>query len=158
MTKRRLLVALLLALFITSPTYAGFREVERALESRLGSPMYGPLFTIVRIVTWVAHPKGVHDIRLTVFEKKGRDIDGKEIEALLAREAPAGFRPLVRTRSRDGEWAFIYARPRGDQRIELFLVTHDNENTVLAQVDVEPEVIARELNHPKKMGTSIASR
>jgi len=122
-SKRIALVALLL--LATTPLYTGFDQIERELRARLGSQTYVPFMGVVRLVTWAIHPKGVHDVRLAVFEGKRGAVDGKEIEAILAREVPRGFAPLVRTRSnRTGEWAFVYARPRGE-RIELFVVSHD---------------------------------
>jgi len=152
-SKRIALVALLL--LATTPLYAGFDQIERELRARLGSPTYVPFMGVVRLVTWVIHPKGVHDVRLAVFEGERGAVDGKEIEAILAREVPRGFAPLVRTRSnRTGEWAFIYARPLGD-RLELFVVSHDHEDTVLVQVDVEPEVVMREINRPQRMVAAV---
>jgi len=154
MTSKRIALAALL-LLATTPLYAGFNEIESALRARLGSPTYIPLMGLVRVVTWVVHPKGVHDVRLAVFEKNHASIDGAEIERLLNRAVPRDFHPLVRTRSRKtGEWAFIYARPRGD-RLELLVVSHDNEDTALVQVDVEPEVVMRELDQPHHIVVSM---
>lgn len=154
MRSKRLALAALL-LLATTPLYAGFDQIETVLRARLGSPTYVPFMGVIRVVTWVIHPKGVHDIRLTVFEGKRGAIDGKEIEAVVQREIPRGFTPLVRTRSnRTGEWAFIYARPRGE-RLELFVVSHDREDTVLVQVDVDPDVVMREINTPHRMVASM---
>jgi len=154
MRNKRLLLAALL-LLATTPLYAGFDQIESALRAQLGAPTYVPLMGVVRLVTWVIHPKGVHDIRLAVFEGKRGAIDGKEIEAVVAREVPRGFAPLVRTRSnRTGEWAFVYARPRGE-RIELFVVSHDREDTVLVQVDVDPDVVMREINRPERIVAAV---
>jgi hypothetical protein len=94
-------------------------------------------------------------VRVTVFEEKKGKLDGREFEAIVAREVPRGFTPLVRTRSnKTGEWAFIYARPRGE-RLELLVVSHDNSDTALVQVDVEPDVVMREINAPHRMVASV---
>lgn len=157
MRNSRLALAALLMLAAASPLHAGFNEIESALRARLGSPTYVPLMGVIRVVTWIVHPKGVHDIRLAVFEEKKAAIDGTEMEALVAREVPRGFHPMIRTRQRNGEWTFIYARPHGE-RMELFLVSHDNSDTVLIQLDVDPDVVMREMNNPHRMATSFASR
>src|SRR5215212_6695883 len=113
MTKRVLFAALLIA--AAAPLYADFGSIERALTARLGAPTTIPLMGIVRLVTWVAHPEGVHDFQLAVYEGPRRGVDSLEIERIVAREIPRGFTPLVRTRARNGEWTLIYARPSGNR-------------------------------------------
>ena len=90
--------------------------------------------------------------QLAVYEGPRRNIDGVEIERIVSREVPRGFTPLVRTRARNGEWAFIYARPSGD-RVELIIVAHDHGNgdTTLIRVDVDAVRVAREMDDAHKM-------
>ena len=144
MNKRVLLAIAIVAL--AAPLYADFNSIERALSTRIGNPTYIPLLGLIRLGTWVVHPKGVHDFQLTVYEGPRRGIDSAEIERIVAREMPKGFSPLVRTRARNGEWAFIYARPRGD-RVELFVVAHDSGDgdTTLLRVDLDAVRVAREM-------------
>ena len=101
---------------------------------------------------WVVCPKGVHDFQLVTFEGKG-DIDPKEMHALMQRNAGNGFKPLVRVWSRNsGEWSFVYARPHPkSDRMELMILVHDDEDTVLVRVDVDATLIARELGEPRNV-------
>jgi hypothetical protein len=151
-----LLAALLIA--VAAPLYADFHSIERALTARLGRPTYIPLLGLVRVATWVAHPEGVHDFQLAVYEGPRRGVDGVEIERIVAREVPPGFAPLVRARSRNGEWTFIYARPSGD-RVELIVVAHDHGDgdTTLIRVDVDAVRVAREMGDGHRM-VKIAKR
>ena len=144
MTKRVLFAALLIA--VAAPLYADFGSIERALTARLGSPTTIPLMGIVRLVTWVAHPEGVHDFQLAVYEGPRRGVDSLEIERIVAREIPRGFSPLVRTRARNGEWTLIYARPSGN-RVELVIVAHDHGDgdTTLLRVDLDAVKVARNM-------------
>jgi len=144
MTKRVLFAALLIA--VAAPLYADFGSIERALTARLGSPPTIPLMGIVRLVTWVAHPEGVHDFQLAVYEGPRRGVDSLEIERIVAREIPRGFSPLVRTRARNGEWTLIYARPSGN-RVELVIVAHDHGDgdTTLLRVDLDAVKVARNM-------------
>ena len=146
MTKRALFAALLLV--VAAPLYADFDSIERALTARLGRPTYIPLLGIVRFATWIVRPEGVHDFQLAVYEGPRRAVDGAEMERIVAREIPPGFSPLVRTRARNGEWAFIYARPKGDSRVELFIVAHDHGDgdTTLVRVDVDAVRVAKNMN------------
>ena len=144
MTKRVLFAVLLIA--VAAPLYADFGSIERALTARLGSPTTIPLMGIVRLVTWVAHPEGVHDFQLAVYEGPRRGVDSLEIERIVAREVPRGFSPLVRTRARNGEWTLIYARPSGN-RVELVIVAHDHGDgdTTLLRVDLDAVKVARNM-------------
>ena len=150
MNKRALLAVLLIA--VAAPLYADFSSIERALTTRLGRPTYIPLLGLLRLATWVAHPEGVHDFQLAVYEGPRRGLDGVEIERIVAREVPRGFAPLVRVRSRNGEWAFIYARPSGN-RVELIIVAHDHGDgdTTLVRVDIDAVRVAREMGDAHKM-------
>ena len=156
MNKRALLAFAILA--FAAPLYADFGSIERALTTRLGKPTYIPLLGLVRFATWIVRPEGVHDFQLAVYEGPRRGIDGVEIERIVAREVPRGFAPLVRARSRDGEWTFIYVRPSGN-RVELIIVAHDHGDgdTTLIRVDVDAVRVAREMGDEHKM-VKIAKR
>lgn len=140
----RRFVAPILLLLVALPAAADFRGVERDLRSRLGSPTYVPFMGVVRFATWIAHPKGVHDFQLTMWEESAAAIDGADLEKTLLRGLAPGFQPLVRVRAK-GEWTFIYARPRGD-RFEMMLLTHDSSDTVLIRADVDAEELSRTIN------------
>ncbi len=151
MSKRALLAALLLAAAV--PLHADFNSIERALTVRLGKPTYVPLLGLVRLATWIVRPEGVHDFQLAVYEGPRRALDSAEMERIVAREIPPGFSPLVRTRARNGEFAFIYAKPKGDDRVELFIVAHDHDDgdTTLVRVDIDAARIARKVGDSKAM-------
>ncbi|HKS21415.1 MAG TPA: hypothetical protein VJZ76_01355 [Thermoanaerobaculia bacterium] len=143
---KRLLVAALLLLAVAAPMYADFNSIERALTVRLGQPTYIPLLGLIRLGTWVVHPKGVHDLQLAVYEGPRHGFDSVEIERIVSREVPKGYSPLVRTHSRNGECAFIYAKPKGD-RVELLVVAHDagDGDTTLIRVDIDAVRVAKEM-------------
>jgi hypothetical protein len=63
-----------------------------------------------------------------------------------------GFKPLVRVWSRkSSEWSFIYAKPSKNGRIELMVLAHDDEETVLVRVEVDANIVARELGEPRNV-------
>ena len=151
MTKRLLCAALFLAAAL--PTYAGFGEVARAIDHHRGlHRRWVPGLGIARFLVWVVRPKGVHDFQLVTYEGRG-EIDPQEMHALMQSNAGEGYTPLVRVWSRkSGEWSFVYARsyPKST-RMELMILAHDDEDTVLVRVDVDAEVIARELGDPRSV-------
>ena len=149
MTRRAL--ALLLLALTTVPLHADFGTIANAIDSHRGvKRVWIPFLGLARMVAWVASPKGVHDFQLATFEGAER-LDPRDLQQLMADKAGEGFQPLVRTWSRRSkEWSFIYARPRPNgTRVELLILAHDNDDTVLIRVDVDTQIIARELGNPR---------
>ena len=150
---RRLAAALTLAASLTLPVYAGgFAEVARAIDSQRGvKRVWIPFLGVARMLVRIVEPEGVNDFQLAVFE--GADeVDPQQLHRLMRDRIGAGFTPLVQTWSRKHgkrEWAFIYARPHDGNRIELVILAHDREDTTLVRVDVNADVLARELDDPR---------
>ena len=158
MIKRLLLATLLIAAFAL-PLHADFNAVARAIDSQDGvSRIWIPFLGVARAVVWVVQPEGVRDFQLVTFRNRG-DVDPRELGEIMRAKAGAGFKPLVQVWSRrSNEWSFIYAKPSADgNRIELMVLAHDNdEQTVLVRVDVDANVLARELSEKPRGVTRMA--
>lgn len=158
MTKRLAAAALLLVL-VAQPLHAGFAEVAHAIDSQRGvSRIWIPFLGVARLAVRLVAPEGIHDFQLVTF--KGADnVDPKELQRILRAKIGPGFSPLVQVWSRkSSEWSFIYARPAADGRIELVVLAHDDEDTVLVRVDVDAVKLARELNDSPRNVTRMARR
>jgi hypothetical protein len=157
---KRLLLAALLMVSVALPLHADFNAVARAIDSQDGvSRIWIPFLGVARAVVWVVQPEGVRDFQLVTFRNRG-DVDPRELGEIMRAKAGAGFKPLVQVWSRrSNEWSFIYAQPSADgNRIELMVLAHDNdEQTVLVRVDVDANVLARELSE-KPRGVSHMAR
>ena len=151
MTKRAAL-ALLLLLVAAQPVFAGFSDIASGLEREFGfRRTWIPFLSFARFAVWTVHPKGIHDFQLAVYEKTP-EVDPLAIATMLQDRLPRGFSPLVRVHSRRGEWTFIYARPSNDGRIiELFVLAHENDETVLVRVAADAEIVTRQLDNPGKV-------
>jgi hypothetical protein len=161
MTKR-FLAALVLCL-VALPSYAGFSEVARTLDSRKGvRRQWIPFLGLARVAVRVVAPEGVHDFQLAVFE--GAETVGPQaLQDIMRKHAGPGFQPLVQVWSRKSqEWTFIYARPTANgERIELILLAHDDDGhgeTVLVRVDVDAHKLARELEVSPRNVSHVAGR
>ena len=149
---KRLLVALMLAGFVAVPLHADFASVARAIDRHDGvKRQWIPFLGLARFAVWVVRPEGVHDFQLVTFEGADR-LDPKELHQILRTQIGPGYTPLVQQWSRkQHEWSFIYAKPDG-KRIDLVILTHDDEDTVLVRVEVDATVIAREIEkHPREV-------
>jgi hypothetical protein len=154
MTKRLMLAAVLLAI-VAQPLHADFAAVAKALDHQRGvSRIWIPFLGVARTLVRVVRPKGVHDIQLVTFNTDSH-VDPRELQRIMRTQIGPGFQPLVQVYSkRSGEWSFIYARPANDDsnRIELMVLAHDDDNTVLVRVEVDASVVARDLgDHPRGM-------
>jgi hypothetical protein len=152
MTKRAALLALLLVAAL--PSYAGFRDVVRAVETRTQMhPTYIPLLGLARFAVWIIHPDGVYDFQLATFEGESHhNIDFDELTATVRKAAGAGFQPLVQARSsRNGEFTYILAKPLDGNRIEFMLATHDHSDTVVVRAVVDADKMLAHINEPRSL-------
>jgi hypothetical protein len=151
-TTKRLLLALLLGV-VAIPAQADFNAIARAIDKQQGvKRIWIPFLGLARFVVNVVEPKGVNDFQLATFEGTD-DLDARELQNIMRSRIGPGFSPLVQVWSnKRDEWSFIYARPKGHNRIELMILNHDHEDTVLVRVDVDADEVAREIHsHPREV-------
>ena len=159
MTKRTL--ATLAFFFVAAlPLHADFASIARTLDDQSGvHRVWIPFLGIARVAVRVIQPEGVHDFQLATFE--GADeLDPHWLKEIMRTQAGPGFTPLVQTWSRKGrEWSYIYARPVANtNRLELLILTHDSDDTVLVRVAVDAEIVARELKDKPRAVNHVAQR
>lgn len=153
MTKR--IAAALVALAVSLPLYADFASLAKAIDSKAGvKRVWIPFLGVARFAVRVVQPEGVRDFQLATFS--GTDnVDPRELQSLMRSKIGPGFTPLVQVWSRKHgkkEWSFIYARPHANGRVEMVVLAQDDEETVLVRVDVDADVLARELGEPGNVG------
>jgi hypothetical protein len=151
-TKR--IAAALLALAVTLPMQADFRSLAKAIDSKAGvKRIWIPFLGVARFAVAMVQPKGVRDFQLATFQ--GTDnLDPLELQSLMREKIGAGFAPLVQVWSKKQgkkEWSFIYAKPHENNRIELVILAQDGEDATLVRVDVDADIIARELHEPRNV-------
>lgn len=148
----RAAVLLTLSLLIVVPAQAGFRSMAQAIDARLGPRTWIPFLGLARFALWVVAPKGVHDFQLAVWEGKSRGIDGADLDRIVSRGMDEGFAPLVRVRSnKKGENVFVYAKPLRGDVIELLILTHERDDTVLVRVVADAAIVARDFGQPRRV-------
>jgi len=143
-TKR---IAAVLALLIALPLYADFTSVARAIESQRGvRRIWIPFLGVARVLVRIVEPKGVQDFQLATFDGAEK-VDPKTLSEIIRTHAGPGFTPLVQAWSRkSNEWSFVYARPsKQANHVELMVLAHDDDDTVLVRVDVDAAKLAFEV-------------
>jgi hypothetical protein len=169
MTKhRKPIIHALVALIITATLVAGLPQTARADDpefdaitkhlklhynaKRISIPFLGLAKFFVRIV----RPAGVKSFKVAIFENLNFAAGQPDTElGLVMRGALSPeWQPLVRTRSRDGEQVYVYAREAGEN-IKLMVVTIDRTDAVVARVKLSPQKLRDFLNNPKILGISV---
>jgi hypothetical protein len=159
---KRTAAALLLVGMVALPLHADFASIAKAIDAKSGvKRMWIPFLSIARVAVRVIQPEGVHDFQLATFEGMN-DVDPQEMHQLIRTKAGAGFVPLVQVWSRQRkEWSFIYVRPTPEtSRLELMILAHDDSDTIttLVRVEVDANVLARELKDKPRDVTNMARR
>jgi hypothetical protein len=156
----RRVVTLLLLTLIALPLHADFSSIARAIDAQHGvSRVWIPFLGIARVAVIMVAPEGIHDFQLVTFE--GADnVDPHKLHDIIRTQAGLGFSPLVQTWSRhSNEWSFIYAKPsRHTNRLELIVLVHDHEETVLVRVEVDADKVAREVRKQPREVSHVARR
>ena len=160
MTTNKRIAAALLLLAVALPLRADFRDIARAIDDQRGvKRIWIPFLGVARAAVWLIQPEGIHDFQLVTFEGADR-IEPKAMHELMRQKIGKGFRPLVQVFSkRSGDWSFIYARPSQDgRRIELVILAHDNDDTALVRVVVNPDIVARHITERPRDVRKVAGR
>lgn len=157
---KRIAAALLFLAIVAVPARADFKDVAKAIGEKRGMKrIWIPFLGLARFAVWVASPSGVHDFQLATFEG-GRNVDPTDLRDILRAHAGKGFTPLVQVWSkRSNEWSFIYARPgKRANRLELLVLAKDGDDTTLVRVDVDAHQLAKHLDTPRHVHTSVMAR
>lgn len=169
MTKQRnTIIHTLVALIITATLIASVPQTARADDpefdaitkhlklhynaKRISIPFLGLAKFFVRIV----RPAGVKSFKVAIFEdlKFTAGERDTELSAVMRGALDPEWQPLIRTRSRDGEQVYVYAREAGEN-IKLMVVTIDRTDAVVARVKISPTKLREFLNNPKILGISV---
>jgi hypothetical protein len=105
-----------------------------------------------------AHPEGVKNIKLAVFE----DLDSSlhppdaEFDSFLQQVVGPVFRPFVRVSSRrDGEQTFVYARESGNDW-EMLVVTLERDEACVIKMKLNPDAVSRWIEEPEESARNSA--
>jgi hypothetical protein len=149
--KRAALVILAL-IAIALPLRADFDAIVAAIESRGGLHRVRiPFLGLARFAVWVVHPRGVSDFQFATWEG-AMAIDRRDIAAIVRSRVGRDFSPVVEaTSARSGQWTFIYGRPRGNNTVELMIVTHDASDTVVVRAVVDAQTFTQDFDSPTRL-------
>jgi|SRR5579863_790661 len=126
----------------------GFDSVVNSIEGRYHAhPTRIPFLALISLVSGKATHWGVGNLHVADFENFPGDVDGEDLEQLVAEKMGPGWEPMVRETSRHGgEQTLIYTRPEGN-RMGLFILDKDRNEMDVVQVSVDPDHLSEQIGH-----------
>lgn len=159
--KNFLVWPLLLLLFCAFNTFAGdneFKSIVKQIEANYHiKQKHIPFLGVANFMVKTAvRPSGFKGLKLALFENKNLSLQpGKEqIDVFLQHSLDKDWQPIVKAYSRKKlEWTYIYIKEMTKKRCKLLIVNLDKEDSVVLEIQVEPEKLLAWLD--KKEGTSL---
>lgn len=144
--KRAIITAVLFLLMasVALPAEAGFRSLANEISMRGDMKrVWIPFFGVGRVFVKMAHPDGIHDVKLAVFEDRG-GADLVDLKRLVERHLDLeDWSPIVRARSQ-GEDTHVFVQERG-ATIGVFIAARDEDEIVVVEIELDPERFAEEM-------------
>ncbi len=143
------LVALIVpAAVLATGGEGGFNGVVRSIETRYHVRATRiPFVGLMSFISGRATHGGVGNLHIAEFESFDADVDGDELNAMVAEKLGAGWERMIRETSRHGsEQTLIFCRPEGS-RMGLFIVDSESGEMDVVQVSVNPDRLNESISH-----------
>jgi hypothetical protein len=144
----RALIPCLLFALSASAADREFRDVVDSISNRFNTrPMHIPMFGLVNAVAYVVRPAGTKHIDLAVFENlDNRRSPASETAEMIRKSVGGSWKPFVQSRT-EGEVAFVYMRPEGND-CRLLVITVEHHEATVVQLQLNPEGLQRWIKDP----------
>lgn len=126
----------------------GFDGVVRSIESRYNVHATRiPFMGLMSFISARATHGGVGSLHIAEFERFDAQVDGDELNAMVAEKLGSGWERIIRETSRRGkEQTLIFIRPEG-QRMGLFVVDAEEHEMDVVQVSVNADRLSENIGH-----------
>jgi hypothetical protein len=142
-------VALLIPVVVLAGSgQGGFDSVVSSIESRYQAHATRiPFLSLVSLIAGKATHDGVANLHVAEFDNFTAQVDGDELNQLVAQKLGEGWERIIRETSRKGgEQTLIFMRPEG-KRMGLFVVDLDGHEMDVVQVSVDPDHLNDSIGH-----------
>jgi hypothetical protein len=118
----------------------GFNDIVNTIETRYHVHATRiPFLGVISLVANRSTHEGVGNIHVAEFEDFSADVDGNELNQMVAEKLGAGWERMIRETSRHGsEQTLIFSRPEG-RHMGLFVLDLDGHELDVVQVSVDPD-------------------
>ena len=124
----------------------GFDQVVSSIESRYHVHADRiPLLGLVSFVARTSTGDGVRGMHVAEIEDFQAEVDGEELNRLVAQMLGAGWERIIRETSRSGgSQTLIFMRPEGS-RMGLFVLDLDGHEMDVVQMSVDPDHLGEKI-------------
>ncbi len=133
-------IVLMLPVAVLAGGANGFDGVVTTLEHRYHA--HATRIPFVGLISLVAHKAtsgGVAGLHVAEFDDFNQQVDGDELNNIVADKLGTGWSRMIRDTSKHGaEQTLIFSRPDGN-RMGLFIVDLDGHEMDVVQISVDPD-------------------
>lgn len=124
-------------------------DLVRAVERQPGMEReYIPMLGLARTAVRTAHPNGIRDMRLAVFNNRGGVLAADAaLENAMLSVSQRGWSPMIRISESSGARTTIWARPKADG-MEMLLLVRESDEAVVIQLEMDPDRFIDSLEDP----------
>ena len=124
----------------------GFDQVVSSIETRYHVHAERiPFLGLVNFVARASTQDGVRGMHVAEIEGFESDVDGEELNRLVAEKLGSGWERVIRETSRKGgDQTLIFMRPEGS-RMGMFVLDLDGHEMDVVQMSVDPEHLSEKI-------------
>lgn len=124
----------------------GFDQVVSSIETRYHVHADRiPLLGLVSLVARTSTRDGVRGMHVAEIEDFNADVNGEELNKLVAEKLGAGWERVIRETSRNGgSQTLIFMRPEGS-RMGMFVLDLDGHEMDVVQMSVDPDHLREQI-------------
>jgi hypothetical protein len=124
----------------------GFDQVVSSIEARYHVHADRiPLLGLVNFVARTSTRDGVRGLHVAEIEGFETDVNGEELNKLVAEKLGAGWERVIRETSRNGgNQTLIFMRPEGS-RMGMFVLDLDGHEMDVVEMSVDPEHLSEKI-------------
>ncbi len=148
---------LMLSCAVVQGAERGFDDIVHAISDQFHTqPLHIPFLGLVSFAAFVAHPGGVKQLDLAVFDNLDLDDRGARDLADAIRLADGAWRPFVRIHGHEETVVVYMAQERND--CKLLVVTAQHGEVTVVELKLNPEAVQAWLRQPQTAAVQSASR
>jgi len=143
-------IVLMVPVAVLAGSVGGFDGVVNTLEHRYHAHATRiPFMGLMSLVAHKASSGGVSGLHVAEFDNFSEQVDGDELNNIVAEKLGEGWQRMIRDTSRHGaEQTLIFARPEGN-RMGLFIVDLDGNEMDVVQISVDPDHLSQSIDKYK---------
>jgi hypothetical protein len=124
----------------------GFDQVVSSIETRYHVHAERiPFLGLVNFVARASTQDGVRGMHVAEIEGFESDVDGEELNRMVAEKLGSGWERVIRETSRKGgDQTLIFMRPEGS-RMGMFVLDLDGHEMDVVQMSVDPEHLSEKI-------------